>query len=376
MTVPTPPPPLSDENTLGPYRLVRKLGEGGMGTVYLGFDEQLARHVAIKVLRLDGDRSAAQSALVKRFMREAQSGARLNHPHTVTVYSVGQHAGRPYLVMEYVQGGSLAEELRKGGPMPWRAAALAMRDALRGLAGAHRAGVIHRDIKPANLMRAEGGAVKLVDFGLARVVYGPTEGEITFPGAFVGSPSYASPEQVAGVVRVDARSDLYSLAATWYALLTGQPPFVDDDPSEIMRLHMAQAFPDVRALAPEVPDAVAAVIAQASRKDATERYTGAEEMGEAVEKLLQLPGQAAPRVVKPLSSPTVHRPVARAEETVAQLESQLAVARRQADSGTQLNTLRSLYGLYTQLNRREQAVRAFREAMVVHVKLHEPRMRI
>jgi serine/threonine-protein kinase len=377
MTVPTPPP-LSDENMLGPYRLVRKLGEGGMGTVYLGFDEQLARHVAIKVLRLDGDRSAAESALVKRFMREAQSGARLNHPHTVTVYSVGQHAGRPYLVMEYVEGGSLADELRKRGPLPWREAAMAMRDALRGLAGAHRAGVIHRDIKPANLMRADGGAVKLVDFGLARVVYGPTEGEITFPGAFVGSPSYASPEQIAGVARVDGRSDLYSLAATWYALLTGQPPFVDDDPAEIMRLHMTQAFPEVRTLAPDVPDAVIEVMAQASCKDPTERYIGAEEMGAAVERLLTLPASAsvAQRVVKPVSSRAGVRPVARAEETVAQLESQLALARRQADSGTQLNALRSLYGLYTQLNRREQAVRAFREAMVVHVKLHEPRMRI
>jgi hypothetical protein len=145
-----------------------------------------------------------------------------------------------------------------------------------------------------------------------------------------------------------------------------------------MRLHMTQEFPDARSLAPEVPEAVLEVIGQASRKDATERYVGAEEMEEAVEKLLRLPAQSAVahRTVKAVSLPAAHRPIARAEETVAQLESALAVARRQADSGTQLNTLRSLYGLYTQLNRREQAVRAFREAMVVHVKLHEPRMRV
>jgi hypothetical protein len=123
---------------------------------------------------------------------------------------------------------------------------------------------------------------------------------------------------------------------------------------------------------------VVEVIAQASRKDPTERYIGAEEMGEAVEKLLSLPALAAvtQRTVKPVSPPTATRPVTRAEETVAQLESQLAVARQKSDSGTQLNTLRTLYGLYTQLNRREQAVQAFREAMVLHVKLHEPRMRV
>src|ERR1019366_102965 len=151
--------------------------------------------------------------------------------------------------MEYVSGGSLAEELRKRGPLRWREAAAAVRDALLGLAAAHAAGVIHRDIKPANLMRAENGAVKLVDFGLARVVYGPADGEITYPGAFVGSPSYASPEQGAGVVRIDGRSDLYSLAAPWYALLPGQPPFVDDDPEQIMRMHRSEPFPDVRVLA-------------------------------------------------------------------------------------------------------------------------------
>ena len=366
------PVELSDDNMLGPYRLVRKLGEGGMGTVYLAFDEQLNRHVAIKVLRADGDRTGpAAAGLAKRFLREAQSTARLNHPHTVTIYTVGQHAGQPFLVMEYVSGGSLAEELRKNGPLAWREAAAAVRDALLGLAAAHKAGVIHRDIKPANLMRAENGSVKLVDFGLARVVYGPAEGEFTYPGAFVGSPSYASPEQAAGVARIDARSDLYSLAATWYALLTGQPPFVHDDPDQIMRSHMSEPFPDVRALAPDVPAQVVRVLERASAKDPTARYIGADEMRQPVEEIISLPAQASaaallPRV--PIAPPT------RAEETVAALESQLAVARSAADTPTQLSTLRSLYGLYTQLNRRDQALQAFRQGLVLHVKLHAPRI--
>src|SRR5262249_29664981 len=146
------------------------------------------------------------------------------------------HADRPHIVMEYVEGGSLSERVRREGPMEWRTAARAVRDALAGLSAAHRRGVIHRDIKPANLMcgRTHDGheLTKVVDFGLARVFASPAgDAELTFPGAFVGSPSYASPEQITGA-ETDGRSDLYSLAATWYALLIGQPPFVADDPKK------------------------------------------------------------------------------------------------------------------------------------------------
>ncbi len=220
---------------LGEYRLLRELGQGGMGTVYLPQDESLNRAVAVKVLRGDeNERGAAGRA--KRFMREAQAAAgRLNHPNVVTIYTVGKQGVRPYIVMEYVEGRSLADRLRQKGPMAWREAAEMMRDALRGLAAAHKAGIVHRDIKPANLMlgrAADGGAViKLVDFGLARAyAMNGAEEDLTFPGAFVGSPSYAAPEQIAGVHHIDGRADLYSLAATGYALLTGQPPFVGDDP--------------------------------------------------------------------------------------------------------------------------------------------------
>jgi serine/threonine protein kinase len=358
---------------------VRKLGEGGMGTVYLAFDPQLERHVAIKVLRMNGDDAAASyAALARRFLREAQSAAKLNHANVVTIHTVGQQGSgqtsRPFLVMEYVEAGSLADELHKDGALNWRKATEVVSAALLGLEAAHRAGIIHRDIKPANLMRTKSGAIKLVDFGLARAVYAPSDAEITYPGAFVGSPSYASPEQIAGRVRVDARSDLYSLAATWYALLTGQPPFVDDDPAEIMRRHMSEAFPDPRELSPHVPGEVVGVLRRASAKEAGERFAGAAEMRDAVEGLLAGTVEARASIVIPL--PASRGRPNKAHETVELLETQLAEARRAADAPTQLTALRSLVGLYTQLERREQARTAFRQALALHVKLQEPGRRM
>ena len=376
-------PPTSHENTLGPYRLLRTLGEGGMGTVYLAHDDVLHRHLAVKVLRVPAAESErAAASVAKRFLREAQSAAKLNHPHVVTIYAVGQQggggkagAGRPYIAMEYVEGGSLAQRLRTHGPLYWREAALALRDALRGLAAAHRAGIVHRDVKPANLMCARDAAgetmIKLAAFGLARVTT-LADAELTFPGAFVGSPSYCSPEQIAGSMHIDGRADLYSLAATAYALLTGEPPFVADDPADVMERHMKDSFPDVRVLAPTVPAPFQSLIARASRKKPEERFANATEMLAAVEELLRLPADipAAPSPA-PAAPPAPTAPSS-AEQTVAELETRLAHARRLADSSTQLATLRTLYGLYAQLDRRDEARRAFREALVVHVKMHAP----
>jgi serine/threonine protein kinase len=367
-------PPLSHENTLGPYRLLRVLGEGGMGMVYLAQDKALGRHLAVKVLRVEGGKEAAARAAAKRFLREAQSAAKLNHPHVVTIYAVGQHGGRPYIAMEFVEGGSLAQQLRTEGPLHWRAAARAMRDALRGLAAGHQAGIVHRDVKPANLMRARDGAgeavIKLADFGLARMAL--ADSELTFPGAFVGSPNYSAPEQVAGAARIDGRADLYSLAATAYALVTGEPPFVAEDPEEVMERHLREEFPDVRALAPTVPAEFAAVLARASQKRPEDRYENAREMLNAVEGLLALPEDVAPAAVARKRAEGTFRPSSAAEATVAELETRLARARKLADSSTQLDTLRTLYGLYVQLDRRDEARRAFREALVVHVKMRAP----
>lgn len=375
---------MSGENRIGTYRLLRPLGEGGMGTVYLGHDDLLDRPVAIKVLRADKAGNAkVPAAIAKRFLREARSAARISHPHVVTIYTVGQQAQRPYLIMEYVEGGSLADHLRHSGPMDWRKATAAVRDALRGLAAAHGKGVIHRDMKPANLMRARDAQgneiIKLVDFGLARVVGGPDgAADLTFAGAFIGSPNFASPEQIAGTGAIDGRADLYSLAATWFALLTGLPPFVEDDPADVMERHLEEPFPAVQSLA-RVPGALVDILAKASGKQPQDRYASAADMLHAVEALLELPGDIE------TARPVRKRPKAKErcaglascdsstdEETVAELTSTLAQARACHDSSTQLQTLRRLFGIYARLDRQTEAQRAFREALALHVKMCAP----
>ena len=235
-------PQLSSQATIGPYTLLRKLGQGGMGTVWLGYDQALDRHVAIKELRQSGGKN---STLTRRLVREAQAAARLNHPNTVTIYQILQERESPCVVMEYVDGGSLAEHLQDHGAMTWRAATQAIRDAAAGLTAAHEAGIVHRDIKPANLLKTKRGLVKLADFGLAR--WAEADAELTHPGAFLGSPAYVSPEQAAGR-KADARSDIYSLMCTYYALLTRTPPFVDDDVAVILERHGREVFPDPRAV--------------------------------------------------------------------------------------------------------------------------------
>jgi serine/threonine protein kinase len=356
---------MSTDQTLGPYRLLRTLGQGGMGTVYLAHDDTLHRHIAIKILRHHDLSPQAQSAMTKRFMREARAAARLNHPHVATIYTVGQTEGaapRPYLAMEYIEGGSLADHLHAHGPLDWRTAAVAIVDALAALTAAHDAGIIHRDIKPANLMRAKNGSIKLVDFGLARALES-LDPELTVLGAFVGSPSYASPEQAAGAALLDGRSDLYSLAATAFALLTGHPPFLHDDPSEILRMHLHHPFPPLTA---HVPDALARILQKAAAKNPADRYASAAAMSDALHDLLCDP-RLTPAAAPP--PPSARTPLG---DSLHDLEHQLSHARLQADSSTQLAALRSLYGRYTQLDRREDATKVFREALVLHVQLHAP----
>jgi len=367
-----PLPPASQDQMLGPYRLLRKLGEGGMGIVYLALDESLNRQVAVKALRTD---KAVHPSTAKRFIREAQSAAKLNHPNVVTIYSVGTHADRPFIAMEYADGGSLAEKLRKSGPLYWRDAVRVLADALRALAAAHRAGIVHRDVKPANFMLARGidgeEIIKLADFGLARVntVH---DADLTFPGAFIGSPSYSAPEQIAGSQKIDGRADLYSLAATAYALLTGQPPFVAEDAADVMEQHLHDPFPDVRLLAPTAPAAFQELLARGSQKKPADRFQSATDMLKGINALLALPAEASPP--KPAPSKSRKPPALSTEGSIEELETRLAAARRTSDATTQLSTLRTLYGLYERCHRPEDARRAFREALVLHVKLNAPGM--
>lgn len=263
---------------LGKYRVKGRLGQGGMGTVYEAEDSLLKRQVAIKILprTVSSDPQALQ-----RFLLEAQAAARLNHPNVVAIYEVDQREGAYFIVMELVRGGSAQDRLNKCGPFAWQEATRVVADACRGMVAAHAAGLIHRDIKPANIMVAVNGVVKLADFGLAKAVDQSVSG-ITGAGYVVGTPSFMSPEQCR-CERLDDRSDLYSLGATYYALLTGKPPYEGTGPMEVMFAHCSNPIPDPRALNPAIPEGCAAIVRRALAKLPGQRFATAVEMLAALE---------------------------------------------------------------------------------------------
>lgn len=214
------------------YRLEELIGRGGMGEVWRAADELLGRTVAVKLLAAEADHATAQ-----RFSREAEIAARLNHPHVVALYDAGSHQSRPYLVMEYVEGRSLAEELSvHGGLAPERVADLAAQIA-EGLSAAHQQGVVHRDIKPSNLLLSADGAVKIADFGIARIV-DEAEVSLTATGQLMGTSTYLAPERALGRPAGPA-SDVYALGCVLYELLTGHPPFRGDTAAAVVHQHVA-----------------------------------------------------------------------------------------------------------------------------------------
>lgn len=275
---------------LGKYQLKALLGKGGMGTVYQATDVRLQRDVAVKVLP---KRMSADGEAVRRFLREARGAARLNHPNVVAIHDVDQKQGYCFLVMELVTGGT-AQDLLRDGPLSEIEATRIIADACRGLAAAHDAGLVHRDIKPSNIMRSETGTVKIADFGLAKAADdAATAGaKLTTSGTILGTPQYMSPEQCSGEP-LDARSDLYSLGVTYYALLTGRPPFVDSQPMQIMFAHCSKPVPDPRSLRPELSASCVAILLKALEKNPWERYASAAAMLHDLEALLGPPVDGA-----------------------------------------------------------------------------------
>jgi serine/threonine protein kinase len=272
-----------DDKRLGKYLLKSKLGQGGMGTVYLATDTRLKRDVAIKVLSKE---LARDEDAVKRFLREARAAARLNHPNVVAVYDVDQQRGFCFLVMELVNGCSTADLIARG-PVPWGESTRLIAEACRGLVAAHEAGLVHRDIKPSNIMRTNDGQVKLADFGLAKAVDDSNQARnpLTKSGMVLGTPHYMSPEQCEGG-ELDARTDVYSLGATYFALLTGRPPFDDAQPLQVMYAHCQKPIPDPRTLCPDLPEACAAVVMKALGKKRVDRFGSAKELLTALQAVL------------------------------------------------------------------------------------------
>jgi eukaryotic-like serine/threonine-protein kinase len=278
------------------YELGAVLGRGGMAEVYMARDIRLGRAVAVKTLRADMARDATFQA---RFRREAQSAASLNHPAIVAVYDTGEDyiggISLPFIVMEYVDGSTLRDLLHSGRKLLPERSLEITGGVLQALDYSHRNGIVHRDIKPANVMLTRGGAVKVMDFGIARAM-GDAGMTMTQTAAVIGTAQYLSPEQAKGE-QVDARSDLYSTGCLIYELLTGRPPFIGDSPVAVAYQHVREAPNPPSYYDPEVPPVVDAIVMKALAKHPDERYQSADEMRADLERALDgRPVAAAPTV--------------------------------------------------------------------------------
>jgi len=252
------------------YRLERKLGSGGMADVWLAEDQELGRHVAVKILH---ERYANDEQFVERFRREATHAAGLSHPNIVSIYDRGVSDGSYYIVMEYIEGRTLKELIVTRGPCPIPVAISYTRQILAALRYAHKNGIIHRDIKPHNVIVDREGRVKVADFGIARA----GASEMTEAGSIVGTAQYLSPEQARGAP-VDESSDLYSTGIVLYELLTGTVPFNGETPVEIAMKHLSQTPEAPSARRPDIPHDLDLVVLRALAKEPAERYRTAAEL--------------------------------------------------------------------------------------------------
>jgi eukaryotic-like serine/threonine-protein kinase len=265
------------------YSVVRHLADGGMASVWVAEDEVLGRLVAVKVL---SPAYAHDERAVRRFAREARAGARLSdHPHVVTVFDVGEEdgrSGRPFMVMEYLAGGTLADRLRSGRPIPRALALRWLREAASALDAAHALDVVHRDVKPANLLLDERGRLAVGDFGIATVA---SEGSVTQTGQVLGTAAYLSPEQALGKPAT-AASDRYALAIVAFELLTGRRPFKADHVAGQARAHVEATVPDASAVASGLPRDVDRVLERGMSKDPEARPASASELVGRLERAL------------------------------------------------------------------------------------------
>jgi beta-lactam-binding protein with PASTA domain/predicted Ser/Thr protein kinase len=263
----------------GRYRVVRKLGSGGMADVYLAEDEELGRRVAIKILN---ERHANDEQFVERFRREAKNAAGLSHPNIVSIYDRGEAEGTYYIAMEYLDGRSLKELVTARGPLPIGDAIAFTREVLSALRFAHRKGVVHRDIKPHNVMADADGRLKVTDFGIARA----GASQMTEAGSIIGTAQYLSPEQARGAA-VDQRSDLYSVGIVLYELLTGTVPFNGETPVEIAMRHLSDTPQPPSIKRAEIPPDLDMIVLRALAKNPDDRFQTAAEMDAELERVAQ-----------------------------------------------------------------------------------------
>jgi serine/threonine protein kinase len=286
-----------DVNQIGRYQIIEKLGEGGMGVVYKALDPSLDRYVAIKVLTPE---TVANPELMARFQIEAKAQARLSHTNIATLHSFEQAGNTWLIVMEYLDGESFEQMVRRRGPIPSAEAVPLFRQALLGIGFAHRMGVIHRDIKPSNIMVTNAGIVKVMDFGIAKVLGGQ---RMTRTGTRMGTVAYMSPEQIRNMP-VDIRSDIYSLGVTLFELLTAHLPFEGESDFQMMSDHVNTPPPLPTRHYPYIPAGVERATIEALAKDPDQRFQTCEAFGAALEH----PGEVA--AVSATSRPTTPPPIA------------------------------------------------------------------
>ena len=264
----------------GRFRLVQVLGQGGMGVVYLAEHAMMGRKVALKVLHETGQQDAKT---ISRFRREARAACRIDHPHVATIHDFGHDEGQvPYLVMEYVPGPSLADVVRREGSLPVPRAVNILVQVAGGLSAAHRCRVIHRDLKPDNVVLTTndgfGDWVKIMDFGLAKIMDPEETTGLSATGTVMGTPMYMSPEQVSGA-RVDPQADIYSLGVMAFELLTGKPPFTGAF-QEVMRAHVHSDPPSPAAASgrDDIPPDLEKLVLRCLAKKPQQRPAGADEV--------------------------------------------------------------------------------------------------
>lgn len=273
--------------SLGKFEIVDRIGAGGMATVFKAYQHTLDRYVAIKVLPAS---YANDNVFEERFKREARSVAKLTHPNIVQIHDFGEQDSITYIVMEYVEGGTLKDRLKR--PLPVLEAIGYVIQAAEGLDCAHRNNIIHRDVKPANMLLRKDGHLLLSDFGIAKILEGTTS--LTRVGTGIGTPQYMSPEQGTGQP-VDRRSDIYSLGIVLFHCLTGRVPFTADNPLSITLKHLHEPLPYPRMVAEGVPQPIVQVVLQMTAKQPNERYQSAQDVIEALSQALDASNLVLPR---------------------------------------------------------------------------------